>query len=137
MAKLFGDVISRWSALTMPAVTVSSSPNGLPIATTGSPTSTLLESASDNGCSREDGASTLSTARSVEGSVPTMFALYVAPFQNLTETESAPATTCSFVTMWPSLSYTNPDPCPCCERGWNPFDWPETVISTTPLCVSP
>ena len=32
MAKLFGDVIWRWRALTMPVVTVCSRPNGLPIA---------------------------------------------------------------------------------------------------------
>ena len=35
----------------MPAVTVRSSPNGLPIATTASPTSTLVESASVSGVS--------------------------------------------------------------------------------------
>ena len=40
IVKLFGDVIWRCSALTMPAVTVSSRPNGLPIATTPSPTCT-------------------------------------------------------------------------------------------------
>ena len=38
MVKLFGDVISRLSALTIPLVAVPSSPNGLPIATTLSPT---------------------------------------------------------------------------------------------------
>ena len=31
----FGEVICRWSALTIPAVTVRSRPSGLPIATTG------------------------------------------------------------------------------------------------------
>jgi len=34
----FGALISRCSAETIPVVTVRSSPNGLPIATTGSPT---------------------------------------------------------------------------------------------------
>ena len=38
IAKWFGEVISRCSALTIPDVTVPSSPNGLPIATTWSPT---------------------------------------------------------------------------------------------------
>ena len=38
IVKLFGEVICRLSALTMPLVTVPSSPNGLPIATTLSPT---------------------------------------------------------------------------------------------------
>ena len=40
IVKRFGAVIRRWSALTIPAVAVRSSPNGLPIATTGSPTRT-------------------------------------------------------------------------------------------------
>ena len=43
--KPFGDWISRWTAETIPAVAVRSSPNGLPIATTGSPTRTWVESA--------------------------------------------------------------------------------------------
>ena len=38
MVKLFGEVISRFSALTMPLVSVPSSPKGLPSATTLSPT---------------------------------------------------------------------------------------------------
>ena len=56
------------------------------------------------GRSSEAGALTLITARSVDGSLPTSFALYVAPFQNLTEIELAPSTTCSFVTMSPFSS---------------------------------
>ena len=75
IVKLFGAVISRCSALTIPLVTVSSRPNGLPIATTPSPTWTALESPSWSGSSSEAGASTFSTARSVEGSVPTTRAL--------------------------------------------------------------
>ena len=38
IVKPFGAWICRWSAETIPAVTVRSSPNGLPIATTGLPT---------------------------------------------------------------------------------------------------
>ncbi len=38
IAKSFGAEISRWIAEMMPAVSVRSSPNGLPIATTESPT---------------------------------------------------------------------------------------------------
>ncbi len=41
IVKSFGAFIERLRALTMPAVTVCSSPNGLPIATTPSPTCTL------------------------------------------------------------------------------------------------
>ena len=98
MVKLFGAVISRWSALTMPLVIVPSRPNGLPIARTGSPTSTALESAMRSGESRPAGASTRITARSVEGSVPTSSASSSTPFQKLTEIDDAPATTCWFVT---------------------------------------
>ena len=85
----------------MPLVTVPSSPNGLPNARTGSPTSTALESARRSGSSSACGASTRRTARSVEGSVPTSSASSSTPFQKLTEIEEAPATTCWFVTMWP------------------------------------
>ena len=75
IVKLFGACIWRWRALTMPLVTVSSRPNGLPIATTESPTCSWFESPKDSGWSIDDGASTLITARSVDGSVPTTEAL--------------------------------------------------------------
>ena len=75
IVKLFGAVMSRWRALTMPDVTVFASPNGLPIATTPSPTATLDESPSASGCRSEDGAFTLITAKSLEASVPTTVAL--------------------------------------------------------------
>ena len=75
IAKSFGEVICRWSALTMPLVTVSSRPNGLPIATTPSPTASFPELPSASGVSTDGGASTSSTARSVEASVPTTLAL--------------------------------------------------------------
>ena len=52
-----------------------SSPNGLPIATTCSPTSTFEESPSESGWSCPAGASTLSSATSVAGSVPTTSAV--------------------------------------------------------------
>ena len=70
-----GAWIWRWRAETMPLVTVRSSPKGLPIATTGSPTSTFEESPSVSGWSWSEGAFTLSSARSVAGSVPTTVAL--------------------------------------------------------------
>ena len=66
-----GAWIWRCRAETMPLVTVRSRPNGLPIATTGSPTSIFEESPRASGCSWSEGASTLSSARSVAGSVPT------------------------------------------------------------------
>ena len=49
MVKLVTPWIARWSALTMPLVTVSSSPNGLPIATTPSPTWSCFESPTASG----------------------------------------------------------------------------------------
>ena len=51
MVKRFGAVMRRCSALTIPDVTVRSRPNGLPIATTGSPTWTLSELPSGRGVS--------------------------------------------------------------------------------------
>ena len=50
--------IDRCSALTIPLVTVSERPNGEPIATTPSPTSSLLESPTVSGKSCESGAET-------------------------------------------------------------------------------
>ena len=54
--KPFGAVICRCRALTMPLVSEPSRPNGLPIATTGWPTTTRLESASASGRSSDAGA---------------------------------------------------------------------------------
>jgi hypothetical protein len=71
----FGASIVRSSALTMPVVTVPGSPNGLPIATTPSPTSTLEESARASGFRSDEGALILMTARSVDGSLPTSVAV--------------------------------------------------------------
>ncbi len=104
IAKLFGAWIWRCRALTIPLVTVSSSPNGLPIATTPSPTSTCEESARASGVSWLAGTSTLRIARSVEGSLPTSVAETVLPFENCTLNDEPPETTCSFVTMWPAVS---------------------------------
>ena len=55
IVKLFGDSIWRPSALTMPLVTVSASPNGLPIATTPSPTSTRSSRRASTGWSTDEG----------------------------------------------------------------------------------
>ena len=64
------------TADTMPVVTVRVKPNGLPIATTGSPTSAELESPSGTGAAFFSlSGSTFSTARSVSGSRPLTSAL--------------------------------------------------------------
>ena len=77
----------------MPAVTVRSSPNGLPIATTASPTWTLSESASVSGVSAPGAAETFSRAISVDASLPTSVAFSVSSFENRTSIEVAPSTT--------------------------------------------
>ena len=77
----------------MPVVTVRSRPNGLPIATTGSPTSTCVESASERGVRASGLASTLSSATSVDGSLPTSVAFSVSSFENRTSIEVAPSMT--------------------------------------------
>jgi hypothetical protein len=85
--------------LTMPVVTLIPTLSGLPMAMTGSPTPTLPESPSVSGSRIPSGASTLMTATSVDGSSPTTSASSLTPFANLTETSSAPPTTCWLVTM--------------------------------------
>ena len=69
IVKPFGAYICRCSALTIPLVAVCSSPSGLPIATTSSPTVSESESPSSSGSRSDAGASTSMTARSVEGSL--------------------------------------------------------------------
>src|SRR5262249_40437831 len=129
---LSGDVISRFSALTIPLVTVVARPNGEPTATTSSPTRTVAESPSTSGCSCAAGAWILTTATSLAGSAPTTLPRYVDPSAKRTSTLVASLTTCSLVMTWPFASYTNPEPCACCVC------WPKalfvvlvTSISTT------
>ena len=83
--KPFGAWIRRCSALTMPAVTVRSSPKGLPMATTASPTSTALELPRVSGVNERDHAPWIfRTAMSVEGSVPTTVASFFSSSEKLT-----------------------------------------------------
>ena len=42
--------------------------------------------------------------------MPTSFASTVSRFEKLTVMRSAPSTTWKFVTMWPALSTTKPEP---------------------------
>jgi hypothetical protein len=79
--------------LTMPAVTVRARPNGLPMATTSSPTWARSELPRVSGVSARAGALTRRTARSVVGSEPTIVALKLSLFEKLTWTDPAPATT--------------------------------------------
>ena len=88
-----GDSIVRCSALTIPAVTERSSPNGFPIATTASPTWTPPESPSSIGVRARAGARTFNRARSVARSEPTIVALMLSLFEKLTSMSLAPAIT--------------------------------------------
>ena len=107
--------IVRLSVDTMPSVTVPLSPRGAPIAIATSPTLSLLESANSAGVSPE--GSTLMTARSDSGSVPTTVALRTEPSAVCTSRfalEVAPSsvTTWVLVRMWPWSSSTTPEPVP-------------------------
>ena len=81
----------RPSAETMPLVTLWLKPNGLPIASTTSPTRRLSEEA--KAMAGRLSRSTRSTARSVSGSLPTSFASNFLPSANVTSISSAPSTT--------------------------------------------
>src|SRR6266851_3621517 len=93
----------------IPAVTVPPRPNGLPIASTQSPTRALLESpqlAAGNGVL----ASTLSNARSVTASRPMTCACSAVSSARVTVICSALAITWLLVTINPDGSMTNPEP---------------------------
>ncbi len=85
----------RSSALTMPEVTVSPTLNGLPIASTGSPTESCLML--PNGITGRLSSDTFSSARSESASVPTTLALAERPSDRVTSMSSAPSTTCWLV----------------------------------------
>ena len=87
--------MSRDLALTMPAVTVLSSPNGEPIAITHSPTFRRFTSPM-----RTVGrpvVSILTSATSERLSAPMILALNSRASVSVTNTSSAPSTTCAFV----------------------------------------
>ncbi len=96
----------------MPAVTEPSSPSGLPMARTASPTLSLSLSPSVALVSPET-FSARTTARSVAGSVPTMVAVALLPSLNFTWTLAScptPATTWLLVRIRPSADSTTPEP---------------------------
>ena len=119
IANPLGAVMRRWSADTTPVVSVRSNPNGLPIATVGSPTRTAEESPSSSGWSILPFGLTASTARSVSGSLPITRAVTVRWSENDTRTSVEEATTCALVRMWPLSSSTKPEPVETfsCWRG--------------------
>ncbi len=117
--KPLGAWIWRWSADTTPVVSVRSSPNGLPIATVGSPTCTSRDEPSVSGCRPSPDGSIFSTARSSETSRPTILASTVLMFEPRTSTFVALATTWALVRIVPLPSTMKPEPVaiPCCTWG--------------------
>src|SRR6266545_4346183 len=107
----------RSSALTIPEVTEPSRPSGLPIASTVSPTRSAALSPNFAAVSPLIPL-TLTTARSVRGSVPTIRAVAVFPSKKLTCTvpPRASATTWLLVTMLPSALKITPEPSPVAVR---------------------
>ena len=87
--------LARPTALTMPIVTVCERPNGLPIASTTSATSTRLESPS--GMMLKLPAGSLRTAMSVFESAPTSLAVNSRRSPSVTLMSCAPSTTWLFV----------------------------------------
>src|SRR5919199_5989945 len=120
----------RFTALIMPCVTVSSDPNGVPIAMAVSPTATWLESASWTAEMPAGIFDTRMRARSSALSVPTTVAVLVAPVLNLTVTLVAPSTTWLLVRIRPLVLMTNPDPIPLAENCRRPA-WLEEEVSTS------
>ena len=116
----------------MPVVSVRSSPNGLPIASTFMPTSSFEESPRGTGTRRLAGTLTWTTATSFEASMPTTLDSWVEPSKSVTWTESAPSMTWKLVRMCPLWSITNPEPVPLeVSSPKKPTSCAEVVMLTT------
>ena len=100
--------------LTIPWVSVPSRLNGLPMASTGSPTRSEAELPNGAAGSDPAGTSARIMARSFPGSRPAISASAVDPSAKRTSMASAPSITCSLVRIAPSASMMTPDPCPPC-----------------------
>src|SRR4051812_41330454 len=101
-------MFARPTALMMPIVTVCPRPNGLPIASTRSPTRIFEESAI--AIAGNAFASTRSTATSLWGSAPTTLAVSSRPSCSATRTLSACSTTWLLVRITPSEATITPEP---------------------------
>ncbi len=108
--------MSRPRDETIPAVTVPDRPNGLPIASTQSPTRDLSLSPNATAGSLRS-VCTCSTARSVRSSWPISLALSTVLSCSVTVISSAPLITWLLVTMTPDGSMMKPDPSACILRG--------------------
>src|SRR5262245_23827266 len=94
----------------MPAVTVRSSPKGLPMAIAHCPTRRRSESPSSATGNEPEGVSIRSTARSVLGSRPTRVALNLRSSERPTSISAAFSTTWALVRTKPCLSTITPEP---------------------------
>ena len=109
----------RPSADTMPLVTVCPTPKGFPMANTMSPTWTCSELFITITGSLSK--LTLSTAKSVSGSVPMILACVWRPSLSITKISSAASTTWLFVSMYPCGLTMTPLPKPdWAESSWSP-----------------
>ena len=119
IANPLGAVIRRCSAETTPVVSVRSSPNGLPIATAGSPTCTSEESPSSSGCSSGPRARPPAARGRCRRPCRPRAPSTVRWSENATRTSVEEATTCALVRMWPLSSSTKPEPVETfsCWRG--------------------
>lgn len=95
---MFSVVTGRSRAETMPVVTESARPSGLPSAITGSPTLSALESPTGRGLTPCGTWSSLMIAMSVDGSRPTISARIVDPF--FIVTVSSPPGVSEGATTW-------------------------------------
>ena len=102
--KRVSELMLRSTAEITPTLSDWRSPNGLPMAATGSPTLMLAEDPSRSGVSESPPGSTLSSATSAFRSTPTISASTRLPSENSTytwsarsELESSPVTTWAFV----------------------------------------
>ncbi len=96
----------------MPSDTLEASPNGLPIASTQSPTLIASESPSFNDGSPSTLPFSFTTATSVRGSRPRICPSKDRPSSNRTRMATAPSTTWLLVRTIPFESTMNPEPVP-------------------------
>ena len=101
----------RFSAETMPEVTVADRPSGDPTATTSWPTCRSADVPNVAGV-RPETPSALITARSSTGSAPTTVAVAVVPSLNWTWRSVAPSMTWLLVRIRPSADRMTPEPSP-------------------------
>jgi hypothetical protein len=142
VSKPVSDWIERPVALMTPTDSDCSSPNGLPMAATGEPTTRSLAEPSGSGRRVSPCGSTFRSATSENGSKPSTFAGTWLPSWKRTNTSralriAAPSplvTTCAFVATSPSPEITKPEPSPLCAGPPGPASLcrPALITVTTP-----